>query len=102
MHTCIEIHTSLLARHDTQSLNRVGLHSFPLLYKLLDLFPEESGQKSKKHPRLIPYLPGKNYSNKFLKNRDVAEKRLPELHRYSRLVCMCGQNVIPLGVEQKN
>ena len=54
-----------------------------IFLKLLDLFPEEGGQKGKKHPRLIPYLPGKNYS-KFLKNRDVAEKRLPELHRYSR------------------
>ena len=51
--------------------------------QLLDLFPEEGGQKGKKHPRLIPFLPGKNYS-KFLKNRDVAEKRLPELQRYSR------------------
>ena len=51
--------------------------------QLLDMFPEEGGQKGKKHPRLIPYLPGKNYS-KFLKNRDVAEKRLPELARYTK------------------
>jgi hypothetical protein len=51
----------------------------------LDLFPEEGGQKGKKHPRLIPFLPGKNYS-RFLKNKEVAEKRLPELHRYSKLV----------------
>ena len=56
--------------------------------QLLDLFPEEGGQKGKKHPRLIPFLPGKNYS-KFLKNKDVAEKRLPELQRYSRCVCLC-------------
>ena len=51
----------------------------------MDLFPEEGGQKGKKHPRLIPFLPGKNYS-RFLKNKEVAEKRLPELHRYSKLV----------------
>ena len=53
------------------------------LPQLLDLFPEEGGQKGKKHPRLIPYLPGKNYQ-RFLKSRETAEKRLPELHRYSR------------------
>ena len=53
--------------------------------QLLDLFPEEGGQKNKKE-RMIPFLPGKNYprilSNR--NNRELAEKRLPELHRYAK------------------
>lgn len=55
----------------------------PSVSQLLDLFPEEGGQKGKKHPRMIPYLPGKNYQ-RFLKGKETAEKRLPELHRYSK------------------
>ena len=55
-----------------------------LCVQLLDLFPEEGGQKGKKHPRLIPYLPGKNIKILNKSNRDMAEKRLPELARYAR------------------
>ena len=76
--------TFSLSRQKYKHVSHFLIISF--LCQLLDLFPEEGGQKGKKHPRLIPYLPGKHYSNKFLKNRDVAEKRLPELHRYSRCV----------------
>ena len=66
--------------------------------QLLDLFPEEGGQKGKKHPRLIPYLPGKNYSKILNKsNRDMAEKRLPELARYARYESVHVCSLIPMG-----
>jgi len=65
--------------------------------QLLDLFPEEGGQKGKKHPRLIPYLPGKNYSKILNKsNRDMAEKRLPELARYARYESVHVCSLIPM------
>ena len=53
--------------------------------QLLDQFPEEGGQKHKKE-RMIPFLPGKSYPRLLTNrnNRDLAEKRLPELHRYTK------------------
>eukprot|EP00731_Ephydatia_muelleri_P026866 Em0018g966a len=55
---------------------------FIYIIQLLDLFPEESGQKNKKQ-RIIPYLPGKKIiTNK--SSRELAEKRLPELAKYAK------------------
>ena len=55
------------------------------MFQLLDQFPGEGGQKNKKD-RMIPFLPGKSYPRILTNrnNRDLAEKRLPELHRYAK------------------
>ena len=62
--------------------------SLPLpcsMFQLLDQFPGEGGQRNKKD-RMIPFLPGKSYPRILTNrnNRDLAEKRLPELHRYAK------------------
>ena len=51
--------------------------------QLLDHFPEEGGQKNKKE-RMIPFLPGKYIPRLLTNSREMAEKRLPELHRYAK------------------
>ena len=76
-HTPPHTHTPIHAPH-------LPNHIPPYHQQLLDLFPEESGQKNKKQ-RIIPFLPGKKIiTNK--SSRELAEKRLPELAKYAKYV----------------
>jgi hypothetical protein len=60
--------------------------------KLLDHFPEEGGQKNKKE-RMIPFLPGKYIPRLLTNSREMAEKRLPELHRYAKELLMLPEKI---------
>ena len=57
--------------------------TLPSSPQLLDHFQEEGGQKNKKE-RMIPFLPGKYIPRLLTNSREMAEKRLPELHRYAK------------------
>ncbi|XP_017564319.1 SH3 and PX domain-containing protein 2A isoform X1 [Pygocentrus nattereri] len=64
----------------SQLLYRRYSHFFNLQMKLLDLFPEEGGQRDPKF-RIIPFLPGKVLFGRS-QIRDVAVRRLKHLDNY--------------------
>lgn len=78
-------HTKVLSPPPPATSLYLLYDSLSLSPQLLDQFPEEGGQKNKKE-RMIPFLPGKSYPRILTNrnNRDLAEKRLPELHRYAK------------------
>uniref|UniRef100_A0A8B9LK57 Uncharacterized protein n=1 Tax=Astyanax mexicanus TaxID=7994 RepID=A0A8B9LK57_ASTMX len=70
----------LYSDSSSQLLYRRYNHFFNLQMKLLDLFPEEGGERDPKH-RIIPLLPGKVVFGRS-QVRDVAVRRLKHLDNY--------------------